>query len=118
MPRIIIAFVLFAGAIASAQETDSTRIREAGVSEYRSGHYAQAEGLLRRALAMAIKGNDQYGVALGYSALGDLYQATVRFREAEESYRKSISILSLWRHSTPWQRLTSGRIGRAKQHDC
>jgi len=94
MPRIIIAFVLFAGAIASAQETDSTRIREAGVSEYRSGHYAQAEGLLRRALAMAIKGNDQYGVALGYSALGDLYQATVRFREAEESYRKSISILT------------------------
>jgi len=94
MPRIIIAFVLFAGAIASAQENDSTGIREAGLSEYRAGHYAQAEGLLRQSLAMAMKLNDQYGVALGYAALGDLYQAMMRFREAELSYRKGISTLT------------------------
>ena len=84
--------LLFGETIASAD--DYVSLRQAGLAEYEMGHYARAEELIRKALELAETINNEYEVALSYSALGDVYQATVRFPEAERAYRKGVSILT------------------------
>lgn len=88
---LVITF-LFAGINAFAD--DHVQLRRAGLAEYEKGHYTQAEALIRKALNWAQGTKDEYAVALNYSALGDISQAQTRFPEAEQAYRKAISILS------------------------
>src|SRR5262249_42457218 len=61
--------------------------------EYLMGHYPQAETWILSALESARKSHNEYAVAVDYSALGDVYQAELRFTEAEEAYGKAISML-------------------------
>src|SRR5215510_6965882 len=91
---LILACIFLTCFRAFGQKDDYIRLRTDALNEYRSGHYPQAEALLEKAIGAAHKANDQFEVALAYSALGDVYQEEVRFTEAEQLYRKGISILS------------------------
>jgi tetratricopeptide (TPR) repeat protein len=75
----------------AGQDDAGFSLRQAAIAEYRSGHYPQAESLLKQALDVAA--NNPYELAITYSELGDTYQEEMRFQEAEEVYRASISIL-------------------------
>jgi tetratricopeptide (TPR) repeat protein len=77
----------------AAQDNAGTDLRKEALIEYRLGHHSQAELLLNRALEAAQQTSNEYEVAIIYSALGDTYQEELRFQEAEQLYRKSISIL-------------------------
>lgn len=74
--------------------SDYTSLLKAGVAEFRAGHYAQAEAMIRTSAESARANNDQYAEALGESALGDTLQAEARFVDAAREYRKAISILN------------------------
>src|SRR5215470_14529410 len=76
-----------------AQVNEYDRLRQIGLDEYLMGHYPQAETWILSSLESARKSHDEYAVAVDYSALGDVYQAELRFTEAEEAYRKAISTL-------------------------
>jgi len=93
LTRILATCMFLIGLTAFSQKEDHTRLRKDALNEYRSKHYAQAEGLLEAAIGAAQKANNQFEVALALSALGDVYQEELRFGEAEQLYRKSISIL-------------------------
>jgi tetratricopeptide (TPR) repeat protein len=88
---LVITF-LFAGIDAFAD--DYVQLRRDALTEYDKGHYTQAEALIRKSLDWAQRTKDEYEVALGYSAFGDISQAELRLPEAEQAYRKAISILS------------------------
>jgi tetratricopeptide (TPR) repeat protein len=88
---LVITF-LFAGINAFAD--DYVQLRRDALAEYDKGHYTQAEALIRKSLDWAQGTKDEYNVALIYSAFGDISQAQLRFPEAEQAYRKAISILS------------------------
>jgi tetratricopeptide (TPR) repeat protein len=79
--------------VALNQNPDYVAIRKQGMSEYRARHYGEAQQALEKALAAAEQANDLYEVALTSSALGDVYQQELRFKEAEHSYRKGVAIL-------------------------
>src|SRR5262245_3038722 len=66
--------------------------RKAGIAEYRLGHFAEAELLLRRALELAEQNRDVFSAALNRVALGDIYQAQGQFRRAEQIYAEEISV--------------------------
>jgi tetratricopeptide (TPR) repeat protein len=66
--------------------------RKAGIAEYRLGHFAEAELLLRRALEYAEQDHDVFSAALNRVALGDIYQAQRQFRKAEQTYVEGISV--------------------------
>ena len=76
-----------------AQVNEYDRLRQIGLDEYLMGHYPQAETWILSALESARKSHNEYAVAVDYSALGDVYQAELRFTEAEEAYGKAISML-------------------------
>jgi tetratricopeptide (TPR) repeat protein len=76
----------------AAQDNAATDLRKQALIEYRLGHYRQAELILNRVLEAAQQTNNEYELALIYSALGNTYQEEMRFQEAEQLYRKSISI--------------------------
>jgi tetratricopeptide (TPR) repeat protein len=88
---LVITFV-FAGINAFAD--DYEQLRRDALAEYDKGHYTQAEALIRKSLDWAQGSRDEYSVALDYSAFGDISQAQSRLSEAEQAYRKAISILS------------------------
>jgi len=77
----------------AGQNNAGADLREQAVIEYRLGHYPQAEHLLNRVLEAAQQTGNEYDIALIYSALANTYQEEMRFQEAEQLYRKSISIL-------------------------
>jgi len=85
--------VWFAGTLASSQGKDFVKLRLTGMVEYHLGHYAQAESLFREALASAEEMNARYEMSLNHSAIGTVYESTLRFTEAEQEYRKAIAIL-------------------------
>src|SRR5215510_5067285 len=66
--------------------------RKAGIAEYRLGHFAEAEVLLRRALEYAEQDHDDFIAALNRVALGDIYQAQEQFKKSEQIYEEGISI--------------------------
>jgi tetratricopeptide (TPR) repeat protein len=104
--------------IAAGQGDAGASLRKAGLAEYRSGHYSQAELLLKQALSAAQKANNRYEVALTYSELGDIYQGQLRLQEAEQMYRASISMLLRqpgWSHALAivWRNLASSLIAQA-----
>jgi tetratricopeptide (TPR) repeat protein len=72
--------------------SDYAGLRQAGLAEFRAGHYAQAEALMRTALESAHSNHDEYEEALSYSDLGDDLQAQSRLHEAEQAYGKALSI--------------------------
>jgi tetratricopeptide (TPR) repeat protein len=95
------------------------KLRRAGISEYQSGHYLEAEVLLRKAIESALTTNDQYGTALSYSALADLFQAENRFSEADQSYRQALSLLGeeqKWSHAAAivWRNRAAGLAADAR----
>jgi tetratricopeptide (TPR) repeat protein len=75
------------------QDNAGTDLGKQALNEYRVGHYAQAELLLNQVLEAPQQTSNEYEIALTYSALGNTYQEEMRFEEAEQLYRKSISIL-------------------------
>jgi tetratricopeptide (TPR) repeat protein len=77
----------------AGQDKAGTDLRAEALKEYRLGHYPQAELLLNRVLEAAQQTSNEYEIALIYSALGNTYQEEMRFQEAEQLYRESISIL-------------------------
>jgi len=77
----------------AGQDNASSSLRKAALTEYRLGHYPQAELFLKQALNAAQEANNPYEVANTYSELGDTYQEEMRLQEAEEVYRASVSIL-------------------------
>ena len=77
----------------AGQDNVGAIFRKEALIEYRLGHYSQAELLLNRALEAARQTSNEYEVALIYSALGDTYQEEFRLQEAEQLYRKGVSIL-------------------------
>ena len=102
--------LLFGETIASAD--DYVSLRQAGLAEYEMGHYARAEEFIRKALVLTETLNNEYEVALSYSALGDIQQAKRRFADAERDYRKAISLLSHHRErshalATVWRNLAA-----------
>jgi len=85
--------VLFAGTMVFSQGKDFLKLRLTGTVEYHLGHYPEAESLFREALASAEEMNAQYEMSLNHAALGTVYEQTLRLTDAEQEYRKAISIL-------------------------
>src|SRR5262245_50631950 len=75
-----------------AIRTAAADAREAGIAEYRLGHFAEAELLLRRALEYAEQDHDVFSATLNRVALGDIYQAQRQFRKAEQIYAEGVSV--------------------------
>src|SRR5262245_6799811 len=92
MPRVLMTLSFLFHLAAFAQDDDFS-LRRAGMTEYRRGHFTDAEALLRRSLVAAQTKNDRYSAALSYSALGDVYQIQSRLSEAEGAFRNAISAL-------------------------
>jgi tetratricopeptide (TPR) repeat protein len=115
---LLVIIFLFAGI--NAFGDDYVQLRRAGLAEYENGHYTQAETLIRKSLDWADGTKDDYIVALNYSTLGDISLAQLRLPEAEQAYRKAMSVLSqtpehdraraiLWRNLAS-ALMTQGRI--------
>ena len=101
MPSLLVTITLLFGGTTPRSE-DYVSLRQAGLAEYQMGHYVRAEELIRKALDLAEATNNEYEVALSYSALGDIEQANRQFSDAERDYRKAISLLNHHReHSRP-----------------
>ncbi len=104
--------LLFGGTIPRA--VDYVSLRQAGLAEYEMGHYARAEEFIRKALVLTETIDNEYEVALSYSALGDIQQAKWEFADAERHYRKAISLLSHHHRershalATVWRNLAGG----------
>ena len=81
MVSILFTVTLLLGG--SISEGDSVRLRQAGLAEFRLGHYLKAEEFIRKAVDAAETTNDAYEAALGYSALGEIQHAERQFAEAE-----------------------------------
>jgi len=92
------ALTLSIPAAAYCQETPSTlnsaaaEAREAGIAEYRLGHFAEADLFLHRALEYSEQDHDVFSAALNKVALGDIYQAQEQFRKAEQIYGEGVSV--------------------------
>ena len=88
------AFSIFVTVLSvAAQDNAGTDLQQQVLAEYLLGHYPQVELLLNRALEAAEQTSNEYEIALIYFARGNTYQEEMRFQEAEQLYRKSISIL-------------------------
>jgi tetratricopeptide (TPR) repeat protein len=74
--------------------SDYASLRKASMVEFRAGHYAQAEALMRTALESARSNKDDYEEALSYSDLGEDLQAQGRFLDAERAFQKALSIFN------------------------
>jgi tetratricopeptide (TPR) repeat protein len=76
------------------QSDEYLSLKKASLSEYEMGRFSQAETLIHKALQSAQRMNDEYAVAVSHSVLGDIYQAQLRFADAERVYQEAISILT------------------------
>jgi tetratricopeptide (TPR) repeat protein len=104
-------------------EGDSSRLRQAGLAEFQSGHYLKAEEFIRKAVDAAETTNDAFEAALGYSALGEIQHAERQFAEAEQNYRKAISLLGphaerIHDAAMVWSDLTATLISEARYDDA
>src|SRR5262249_54791225 len=79
-------------ATTSTLESAAAEARKAGIPEYRLGHFAEADVLLRRALEYAEQDHDVFSAALNRVALGDIYQAQGQFKKAEQIYVEGVSV--------------------------
>jgi len=77
----------------SAQTADPRALTNAGLAEYRAGHFEQAEMLLHKALESAQRTGDDYAAATAQTYLGDVYQSEDRLIESEQAFAKALSIL-------------------------
>src|SRR5712691_12646105 len=93
MVSILVTITLLFGATIPGAD-NYVSLSQASLAEYQMGHYARAEQFIRKALDLAETTNDEYDVALSYSALGDIQQSERRFPDAERDYRDAISLLS------------------------
>ena len=93
MQHILLTLMLVLG-VRAAQTYDYMSLRKATLAEYEMGRLSQAEALAYKALRSAEKMNDEYSIAASYSALGDIYQAQLRFADAERATQRAISILT------------------------
>jgi tetratricopeptide (TPR) repeat protein len=91
MVSILFTMTLLIGG--GISEGDSSRLRQAGLAEFQLGHYLKAEELIRKAVDAAETTNDGYEAALGYSALAEIQHFERQFAQAEQNYRKAISLL-------------------------
>src|SRR5215469_4004849 len=89
-----VVFGIFATVLnVAAQDNAGRDLQQQALIEYRLRHYPQAELVLNRVLEADQQTSNEYEIALTYSALGNVYQQEMRFQEAEQVYRKSISML-------------------------
>lgn len=89
----LLLFCFFAAVSTYGQTPDAAALRSGGRAEYWAGHFEKAETLLRRALEAAQRSRDDYTVATVQSDLGTLYHSEERLIEAEQAYKKELSIL-------------------------
>jgi tetratricopeptide (TPR) repeat protein len=102
MTFILIAITLMLGPD-DGQEHDYSRLRKAGLAAYQNGNYFEAETLIQKAIRFASLHNDEYALALSYSALADIYHAESRIPAADRTYQRALSILRrrpAWSHAT------------------
>jgi tetratricopeptide (TPR) repeat protein len=76
-----------------AQTTPYAELRTTGRTEYRAGHFASAEGLLRAALDTASAAGDNNATAAIDNDLGDVYVGEERLHDAEQAYSRSLTLL-------------------------
>jgi len=93
MQPILLTLMLVLG-FCAGQTDEYMSLRQATLAEYEMGRLSQAEALAHKALRSAEKMNDEYSIAASYSALGDIYQAQLRFADAERATQRAISILT------------------------
>jgi tetratricopeptide (TPR) repeat protein len=122
MLSILVSITLFFSAQAPRTE-DNAGLRQAALTEFWMGRYANAEELIRKALALIPPSNNEYEVALNHLALGDILQGERRFLNAEQEYRKAIPLLSdhrEWSHdaATVWRHLAAGLAGEARYREA
>ena len=121
MVSILFTVTLLLGG--SISEGDSVRLRQAGVAEFQLGHYLKAEEFIRKAVDAAETTNDASEAALGYSALGEIQHAERQFAEAEQNYRKAISLLGpnaerSHEAAVVWEDLAATLISEARYDDA
>jgi tetratricopeptide (TPR) repeat protein len=75
-----------------ASTSDWRSSLESGVAEYHRGHFAQAEALLRNALAGSRLEGTTVETADTLNYLGDVYISEERFASAEEVYTEALSL--------------------------
>lgn len=89
---IALALNALAGSCIYAQTQHYMDIRNAGRAEYRAGHFAAAEELLRNALIAASNAHDDAGIGTIQNDFGDVYVGEERLRDAEQSYVRAMEI--------------------------
>jgi tetratricopeptide (TPR) repeat protein len=117
--KVATVILVLARVIPPSENSDYLNLRQDGVAEFRMGHYARAEELIRAALKFAETSNDEYAVAISYSALGDIRHAKTQFPEARRDYLRAISLLSHHReraHAVAilWRSVASALTGEAR----
>ena len=89
----LLLFCIFAAVrTVYGQTPDYAVLRSTGLVEFSAGHFEKAEILLRRALEVAQRSNDDYGVAALHHELGAVYENEERRIEAEAAYAQALSI--------------------------
>ncbi len=68
-------------------------VRTAGMREYDVGHFAAAQTLLNRAMALAVERSDTYLVALIHDDIGSIFQKQFEFAKADQEFAKAADIL-------------------------
>ena len=123
LPILITITLFFGGEIPRQEET--ARLRQQAIAEYHIGRYVKAEELSRKALELAQPLNNEieYDAALNYSTLADILQAERRFVDAEQNYRKAISLLTHQHDRTHdaaivWRNLAAGLTTEARYREA
>ena len=121
MVSILFVMTLLLGG--GISEGDSRRLRQAGFAEFQLGYYLKAEEFIRKAVDAAETTNDAYEAALGYSVLGEIQHAERQFAQAEQNYRKAISLLGPHVERThqaamAWADLAATLISEARYDDA
>jgi tetratricopeptide (TPR) repeat protein len=71
----------------------SKELRNAGEKKYSSGHFAEAQALLDKALPLAVQDNDAYLIALIHDGVGRIYQDERDFTKSEREFKQAVDIL-------------------------
>jgi tetratricopeptide (TPR) repeat protein len=78
---------------ASSQQQGPDQLSIDLLRELRAGNTIEAERLLQKALDLSQHVADDYGIAVMYEALGEVYQNGFDFTKAEDAFRKAAAIL-------------------------